>query len=185
MTGSVDSAVYNRSQDRTRLSKYRTIRHRMNSLVCQSRRPPFWLALMLALAISHQSETAAVGSTSEPGFDAASHAQVCHCGTRCRLAACCCGRARKSQAPVPRATNQEAEAATTVTAPCLEEPPCGEPGLPNSAPTGTMGRHAALSDLSTSFFKASRRLAPPQSFLAVPQSPIGRIDRPPRADCLS
>jgi hypothetical protein len=185
MAGSLDSADYNRSLDRRRLSIHRTVWHRMNSLVCQAGRQPFWLALMLALALSHQRETAAVGSTSEPEFDAASHAQVCHCGTRCRLAACCCGHARKSQAAVPRATNEEVEAATTATAPCLDESPCGEPGLPNSAPTGTMGRHAAITDFSICFREAFRRLAPPQTCFVVPPFPIGRIDRPPRARGLS
>jgi hypothetical protein len=142
-----------------------------------------WLLPVLALML--QPELAAAGSisisTSAPAFDAEAHSQVCHCGSRCRHASCCCGRTSAfPDVQLPRKAEEDRSSSTANSAPCLNEAPCGEPGPPDYAPSGAPGR-----DITLPSFSLSRREAPsgftlPRAPFRIPRRLAGRIDRPPR-----
>jgi hypothetical protein len=120
-------------------------------------------------------------SVSSPAFDAEAHAQVCKCGPRCRQASCCCGRpsvARREDRVAPAISTPHADSAGS--APCLEEAPCGDSGLPPTAGPRLQEKAATLTEC------VSRSALMMSGFLPVPTScgrprwRPSRIQRPPR-----
>src|SRR5262245_65865763 len=97
------------------------------------------LALACVLTLSGAEACAQSVSTHEFGTEA--HGAHCRCGTRCKQASCCCGRASRSDpSPASHAPGPKPEQPVTSSGPCLEEAPCGEPGLPGSPTTCQIGR---------------------------------------------
>ena len=142
-----------------------------------------WLLLAVALVVPGQ--LAFADSVSSPVFDAEAHAKVCHCGKHCRQAACCCGRhsaAEHEHSAAPPVETRHDD--STRSAPCLEQAPCSDSGLPPTAgprlqeKAGTLAECASRNALEVSSF------LPVRTSCARPQLRPSRIQRPPRT-CLS
>jgi hypothetical protein len=120
-------------------------RHRMSFSLHHPGRQERWL--LLALALVFQGNVVSADSVSSPAFDAEAHAQVCKCGPRCRQASCCCGRpsvAEREDRVAPPTSTPHADFVSS--APCLEEAPCGDSGLPPTAGPRLQEKAATLAE---------------------------------------
>jgi hypothetical protein len=108
-----------------------------------------------------------------------SAAHECKCRT-CRGAACCCGHSDPSHRETRRSDPPGERRATTGLGACLGEAPCGDPGLPNSAPPGPTPRAACLSLSPLYRPLAPVGLLPPPTSTHRPSGWLRRIERPPR-----
>ena len=139
------------------------------------------ILLGIVLALSVRGGSAYADSIESSPFDAESHAQVCKCGSNCREASCCCGRRSASRqssgasipGPSPRASEPDP-------GPCLGEAPCGDPGLPNSTPSGPTSRAATLTHSRLFRPSTTGEILTPPAFHPHHPRRMSRIDRPPR-----
>jgi hypothetical protein len=146
---------------------------------CQPWRNQRWL--LMALALAFQGHVVSASSVSSPPFDARAHAAICKCGPRCRQSSCCCGRPsparHRDRLASPISTSP---AGSTTASPCIEEAPCGEPGLPHSTAPRLHDRAGALvRSISLASLLISGFLALPTA-CGRPRWCPRRIQRPPR-----
>ena len=134
--------------------------------------------LLLAVVLVLQGNVVFGDSVSSPTFDAEAHAQVCHCGPKCRQASCCCGP-RKTRARPPAPPTALGPIGVEPS-PCMGSAPCEESGLPttpsSAAPIGKLAA-LAMSGHLLSTDAVSFRLGSPPCLL--PTRRASRLDRPP------
>ena len=142
-----------------------------------------WLALAVVLVF--QGHVVFADSVSSPAFDAEAHARVCKCGPRCRQAACCCGRPsiaeRVDRAAPPTATPH---ADSTRSAPCLEQAPCGDSGLPSTAGPRLQEKAGTLTECVSRCSLVMRGFLPVPTSCGRPRWRPSPIQRPPRPGLL-
>ena len=154
-------------------------RHRMSFSLHHPGRQERWL--LLALALVFQGNVVFADSVSSPAFDAEAHAQVCKCGPRCRQASCCCGRpsvAEREDRVAPPTSTPHADFAGS--APCLEEAPCGDSGLPPTAGPRLQEKAATLTECVSRSTLMMSDFLPVHTSCGRPRWRPSRIQRPPR-----
>jgi hypothetical protein len=155
------------------------LRHRMSISLYHPGRKQRWLLLVLALVF--QGNVVSADSLSSPAFDAEAHAKVCKCGPLCRHASCCCGRpsvAERGDRGAPAISTPHADFASS--APCLEEAPCGDSGLPPTAGPRLQEKAATLVECVSRSALMMSNFLPVHTSCGRPRWRPSRIPRPPR-----
>ena len=163
---------------------FRSPRHRRSLL-----QPEPWLAalVVIGMLVSGGGVNAASWSPSSAIED--DHGESCHCGSRCRQSACCCGPSEPR--PTPRTlidlseSEEEPAASSPVeedSGPCLGAMPCGDPAAPTGSSASVVGKSAALGLEPGKTARESRRLHVRPTPVHPPARRSARLDRPPRID---
>lgn len=140
-------------------------------------------AVMVLLGLIGWSGEAHASSISSPwGVEAEVQAQAhhCKCRSRCRGASCCCDHGEAPALPAPPPSDAPSSVGFEFDAnPCLNEAPCGDPGLPTGSPRSHVGKAAALAMGGPPGPEGPRGFLTAPTSCVLPARRASRLDEPP------